>query len=276
MAPREGLKAAGTSQGMPVLNGAAIARLRAVLKPRRERYSIAVVMEQWAELARGGGPSPLGVLPDEQELISLILEPGRATRNRARKPKSRPTNAIRAIYLKGKRARAAQVRADAEAFRRKRAGRPARPRTRRVASKAGRPRADIGREALLFLGLIYREFQRAVPVLSQSTTTAFSLFAEQSFREIGQQPPKMKPAYFTRLFKTPDKRRFNRGAGRRFLWGSLSGDADPIAIMHRNIERERAERLANPGKFAERAAELKSERARRTEHLRKLADQGKI
>jgi hypothetical protein len=127
-----------------------VERLRAVLKPRRERWDFAHAMNQWAALAYDDEPKQ--VEDDNQfddELVNEIIVPGPARRNRGRKLKRTPgqvAQLIKSDFLKNKRRRRERAKIAASTV-------PTHILKHRktARSRAGAPRADIRREALVFL-----------------------------------------------------------------------------------------------------------------------------
>jgi hypothetical protein len=89
----------------------------------------------------------------------------------------------------------------------------------RARSKAGAPRADLRREALLFLAVIYREFAKKVPKISERSPTAFQDFADASFKAIGLKVPVFPSADFAWLLDTGNRDKFNKEAARKLLLG---------------------------------------------------------
>ena len=157
-------------------------------------------MNQWAALAYDDEPQQAddGIQFDD-ELINELIVPGPAKRNRGRKLKRTPgqvAQLIRSDFLKNKRRRRERAKIAASTV-------PTHILKHRktARSRAGAPRADIRREALVFLGLVYREFTKKVPTLSQRVQTPFHLFAVESFRAIGLDAPALKHADFAHDLK---------------------------------------------------------------------------
>jgi hypothetical protein len=291
------------------LDPATIEQLRAVLKPRRERYSFEFAMRWWAELALGRDPGvselgpfiewfkpPQGEDPtvpvedwpaQEAELIADLLIDGPARRDRGRKRQQR-----RRLDETGKHELPPS---------------PAKPPSPNPKG-AGRPPEDVDREALLFLALIYREFTMRVPTIrkgrpvkSKGDPTDFERFASKSFDAIGVKMPSPKPADFNWLFKRAPESKLNKEAVRSLLWGSIDPLPDVVQrskavrkatrtderaeaieralqphhqaerdrIRGQNIAREAVDRAARPDAYAMHAALLRQERALRAEIVRR-------
>ncbi len=209
------------------LDPAAIERLRTVLNPRRERHSFALAMQRWAELARGRDPGaserieqpgvdqfewPAEPPGAEGRYLGMLITDGPATRNRPRKRKARAgrdgeNRELRALFEEAQRKHRAKAAAPIKSVRtRKRAG-----------SRVGAPRADLRREALLFLAVIYREFAKKLPKISERASTAFQTFADASFKAIGLTVPFMPSADFAWLLHTGNPHKFNKQAARTLL-----------------------------------------------------------
>jgi hypothetical protein len=150
--------------------------------PGRERYSFATAMQRWAALAHGEDPGasnpeqpgavqfqwPAEPPEAEARYLEMLMTHGPARRNRQRKRETRAGSngedrEVRAIFEEAQRKRRAKAAASTKSVR-----------TRRTArSKAGAPRADLRREALLFLAVLYRDFAKKAPKISERFPTAF-------------------------------------------------------------------------------------------------------
>jgi hypothetical protein len=273
---------------------------------------MALVMQRWTALARGEDPGasnpeqpgadqfewPSEPPGAEDRYSEMLLIEGPVRRNRQRKRSTRL----------GSDGHDPRIRADYE--KRQRRLRPKKSvKCRKVhkpaGSKAGAPRADIRREALLFLTRIYRVVKKQRPTISQRSPTEFQSFAEASFAEIGLKVPFMSGADFASLLDTDNKEKFNRKAVDQAVLGGTIFHSDPIMrsksvrdalrggdpkavkkavqaelgaqrrrIRARNIKREAADRAARPQAYAEHARALHHDSEIRAKYLRHISEGG--
>jgi hypothetical protein len=142
----------------------------------------AIAMQRWAALAHGEDPGasnpeqpgadqfewPSERPEAEAQYLEMLMTHGPARRKRQRKREPRAGSdgedrGLRAIFEEARCKRRAKAAAPIKSVRtRKRAG-----------SRAGAPRADLRREALLFLAVLYRDFAKKAPKISERFPTAF-------------------------------------------------------------------------------------------------------
>jgi hypothetical protein len=170
-----------------------VERLRAVLKPRRERYDFAYTMNRWA--------SEVGTC--DKDSNSPILEDDDGT----------DWDALAADMLE----------LDPEAPKTE-------PRTKQVPRKR-RPRADKERYAALLLAVIYREYAGEPPTrivkpdkdwqTAREYSSRFYKFAQAAFELIDLEP---RPQAFREAWERWKRSRdFSKDAMRALLWGGLPG-----------------------------------------------------
>jgi hypothetical protein len=158
-----------------MLDPTTIEQLRAVLKPRRERFDFAYTMNRWAELALDGDPSsdPRSERSDARPIEGPFswLEDG----------------ADLVTELTGK----------------LRKGPP-------PPIKRGRPRVDRARHAALLLGHIFQEYVESQPTrvwdaIEDREVSRFYRFATTAFEAIGLEPSKPFEMFARRGSTQPKK-----------------------------------------------------------------------
>jgi hypothetical protein len=175
-----------------------IERLRAVLKPRRERFDFAYTMNRWAELALDAGPpsDPRSVRSDTRPIEGPFswLEDG----------------------------------ADLVAEMLNRKLRRKRGQARPPPNKRGRPRVDQERYAALLLGHIFQEYTEARPTriwdaYGEREASPFYGFATEAFEAIGLDPSDQAFRDVCEAWERPtDEIEFNTQAIKELLWGGLA------------------------------------------------------
>jgi hypothetical protein len=177
-----------------------IERVRAVLKPRRERYDFAYTMNRWAELA-------------------LDIEP--PSDPRSERSDARPIEGPFSWLEDG-----ADLVAEMLEHKVRRQTGQARP----PPHKRGRPRVDQERYAALLLGFIFDEFTEARPTriwdaYEEREASPFYRFATEAFVAIGLDPSDQAFRDVCEAWEEPTKKiEFNDQAILRLLWGGLSPD----------------------------------------------------
>ena len=171
-----------------------IERLRAVLKPRRERFDFAYTMNRWAELALDAEPpsdprsersreGPFSWLEDGVDLVAEFL--GRKLRIKSGQARPPP-------------------------------------------NKRGRPRVDQERYAALLLGHIFQEYTKARPTriwdaYGEREASPFYGFATEAFEAIGLDPSDQAFRDVCEAWEKPtDEIEFNTQAIKELLWGGLA------------------------------------------------------